>query len=306
MWVLGDRTQVLRNSPCKCFTSWLTSYRPSDSSTILTVGVCELFSLPQPCTGGDSSRSPLSPISWDAEHGRFPSWAYAQCLLLCPALGERQCAGLWTISSRNDTVEKVQWAGWSVVHWGALLWAAGGKTTLGEDTSSETCRRICQVQWKHTHTHTYAQRTFTRKPGSRWVGFGKWSMYNWVSTNRQKGAMRRLIKQGGDYPKRIARFYYSSPATLGGFQVSFISACRSPGLNLELLGYNPSERLSLAQVLKQPWVREYYRRILPPSVQMSSWALSVFTPMCFFRKLSSLGLLLHVVCLFSLLWSENK
>ena len=31
---------------------------------------------------------------------------------------------------------------------------------------------------ENTHTHTYAQRTFTRKPGSRWVGFGKWSMYN--------------------------------------------------------------------------------------------------------------------------------
>ena len=111
----------------------------------------------------------------------------------------------------------------------------------------------------HTHTHTHTHTTFTRKPGNygSWVGFGKWSMYKRVSTNRQKGAMRRLIKQGGDYPKRIARFYYSSPGTLGGFQVSFISACRSPGLNLELLGYNLSERLSLAQVLKQPWVREY-------------------------------------------------
>ena len=29
-----------------------------------------------------------------------------------------------------------------------------------------------------THTHTHTQRTFTRKPGSGWVGFGKWSMYN--------------------------------------------------------------------------------------------------------------------------------
>ena len=58
MWVLGDRTQVLRNSPCKCFACWLTSYSPSESWTILTVGVYEQFPLPQACTGVDPSGCP--------------------------------------------------------------------------------------------------------------------------------------------------------------------------------------------------------------------------------------------------------
>ncbi|XP_029387848.1 aurora kinase C isoform X1 [Mus pahari] len=38
----------------------------------------------------------------------------------------------------------------------------------------------------------------------------------------------------------------------------------------KLLRYHPSERLSLAQVLKHPWVREHSRRVLPPCVQMAS------------------------------------
>jgi hypothetical protein len=48
-------------------------------------------------------------------------------------------------------------------------------------------------------------------------GFGDWSVYKRVSDSSQKGAMRRLIAQGEDYPKRITRFYSSSPGSLGGF-----------------------------------------------------------------------------------------
>ena len=69
----------------------------------------------------------------------------------------------------------------------------------------------------------------------------------------------------------------------------------------KLLRYNPSERLSLAHVLKHPWVKEHSHMILPPCSLMAFWALSVFIPTCFFGKLSSLNLLLHVLCLFSLL-----
>ncbi|EDL02419.1 mCG117783 [Mus musculus] len=38
----------------------------------------------------------------------------------------------------------------------------------------------------------------------------------------------------------------------------------------KLLRYHPSERLSLAQVLKHPWVREHSRRVLPRCVQGAS------------------------------------
>ncbi|EDL31333.1 mCG116173, isoform CRA_a [Mus musculus] len=38
----------------------------------------------------------------------------------------------------------------------------------------------------------------------------------------------------------------------------------------KLLRYHPSERLSLAQVLKHPWVREHSRRVLPPCVHGAS------------------------------------
>ncbi|XP_021484486.1 aurora kinase C isoform X5 [Meriones unguiculatus] len=38
----------------------------------------------------------------------------------------------------------------------------------------------------------------------------------------------------------------------------------------KLLRYHPSDRLTLAQVLKHPWVQEHSRRVLPPCAQMAS------------------------------------
>lgn len=61
--------------------------------------------------------------------------------------------------------------------------------------------------------------------------------------------------------RRICKVDFKFPSSVPAGAQDLIS---------KLLRYHPSERLSLAQVLKHPWVREHSRRVLPRCVQMSS------------------------------------
>ncbi|XP_076783674.1 aurora kinase C isoform X2 [Arvicanthis niloticus] len=61
--------------------------------------------------------------------------------------------------------------------------------------------------------------------------------------------------------RRICQVDFKFPSSMPAGAQDLIS---------KLLRYHPSERLSLAQVLKHPWVREHSQGILPPCVQMAS------------------------------------
>ncbi|XP_052020990.1 aurora kinase C-like [Apodemus sylvaticus] len=61
--------------------------------------------------------------------------------------------------------------------------------------------------------------------------------------------------------RRICKVNFKFPSSVPAGAQDLIS---------KLLRYNPSERLSLAQVLEHPWVREHSQRILPPCSLMAS------------------------------------